>query len=310
MSEVHPRYISFQSTRPRGARRTASTRSPLSVMFQSTRPRGARPATVSARSVSLVCFNPRAHAGRDLKCRCDKAMVVSFNPRAHAGRDNMAMHYRTSKGVSIHAPTRGATRTASSPPVSEAFQSTRPRGARRKDSQVMLDLFKFQSTRPRGARPADIPSAITAEAMFQSTRPRGARQSQFALNQWFKCVSIHAPTRGATPCELQFGAFDRPFQSTRPRGARLTVKSMLEAVGGFNPRAHAGRDHRAHWYLKTLRMCFNPRAHAGRDVPHHLVLTRVEVSIHAPTRGATPAVCGQRCGAEVSIHAPTRGATP
>ncbi len=79
-------------------------------------------------------------------------------------------------------------------------------------------------------------------------------------------------------------------------------------------------------------MCFNPRAHAGRDFYVFSYTPDGDVSIHAPTRGATfvPRFPRARCwfqstrprGARqkwgwqfqslfyVSIHAPTRGATP
>ena len=79
-------------------------------------------------------------------------------------------------------------------------------------------------------------------------------------------------------------------------------------------------------------MCFNPRTHEGCDGLIHNERNQVEVSIHAPTRGATCpiVICsplrlvfqsthprGVRlyvssraaAAAHVSIHAPTRGAT-
>jgi len=78
-------------------------------------------------------------------------------------------------------------------------------------------------------------------------------------------VSIHAPTRGATPPSWRFEA-ETVFQSTRPHGARHRVRSrLLCSYLGFNPRAHTGRDHR--------RSAVSDR--------------RAPVSIHAPTRGAT-----------------------
>jgi len=145
------------------------------------------------------------------------------------------------------------------------------------------------------------------------------------------------------------------FQSTRPHGARRRAERRerrlderfnprahtgrdgqtigLGAVDAcFNPRAHTGRDSATSW---QSAMCFgfNPRAHTGRDRNIVKTLEHVrEVSIHAPTRGATSrAPCRYRCAAcfnprahtgrdecaetlgadqiDVSIHAPTRGAT-
>ena len=58
-----------------------------------------------------VCdsFNPRAREGRDIR----NAVIVSgeegFNPRAREGRDLDDCENYANRGVSIHAPARGAT---------------------------------------------------------------------------------------------------------------------------------------------------------------------------------------------------------
>ncbi len=76
-------------------------------------------------------------------------------------------------------------------------------------------------------------------------------------------VSIHAPTRSATPATPS-KPWRQPFQSTRPRGARPQPELCVLITAGFNPRAHAERDG-----LGRCRL---------------LICT---VSIHAPTRSAT-----------------------
>ena len=76
------------------------------------------------------------------------------------------------------------------------------------------------------------------------------------------------------------------FQSTRPRGARPCHRAARFWRGSFNPRAHVGRD--------------------ALLYPH---IVYVEVSIHAPTWGATRRPTPQPAEADVSIHAPTWGAT-
>ena len=54
---------------------------------------------------------------------------------------------------------------------------------------------------------------------------------------------------------------------------------------------------------------FNPRSHEGSDCAGaHLGLIR-EISIHAPTRGATTVELDRQRYQRISIHAPTRGAT-
>ena len=55
---------------------------------------------------------------------------------------------------------------------------------------------------------------------------------------------------------------------------------------------------------------FNPRTHTGCDVTERHNQPILDVSIHAPTRGATPKDAGGQVFFDVSIHAPTRGATP
>jgi len=55
----------------------------------------------------------------------------------------------------------------------------------------------------------------------------------------------------------------------------------------FNPRALAGRDIIGPLFSRPVS-CFNPRALAGRDEITDRVLTaQKQVSIHAPSRGAT-----------------------
>ena len=191
-------------------------------------------------------------------------------------------------------------------PFASRFQSTRPRGARRQRVCVRIAECWFQSTRPRGAR-RNVAGVAARNGSFNPRAHAGRDYLQPSLAVLQMCfnprahagrdsiyswrlsrtscfnprahagrdaaksgaaevgiaVSIHAPTRGATsPRRLSIPR--AMFQSTRPRGARR------------EPR-----------HRRYPRNSFNPRAHAGRDVPHHLVLTRVEVSIHAPTRGAT-----------------------
>ena len=143
--------------------------------------------------------------------------------------------------VSIHAPTRGATQPMDWKQQTNGFQSTHPRGVRLNAAVCTGIVREFQSTHPRGVRPY-CQHVDKVRLVFQSTHPRGVRQRLRKQISNFTDVSIHAPTRGAT---------DR-------------------------------------WY---------PTAIQGH------------VSIHAPTRGATGWIYSRKSGLRVSIHAPTRGAT-
>ena len=79
-------------------------------------------------------FNPRSHAGSDDHTgKYPGSVVGSFNPRSHAGSDVKLHMFPASTGVSIHAPTQGA--TAAEPkrdPAPIRFQSTLPRRERRR----------------------------------------------------------------------------------------------------------------------------------------------------------------------------------
>ncbi len=58
------------------------------------------------------------------------------------------------------------------------------------------------------------------------------------------CISIHAPTWGATPNKSGFD-LSHEFQSTHPRGVRLLPKCFNSSFIHFNPRTHVGCDKRA-----------------------------------------------------------------
>ena len=78
-------------------------------------------------------------------------------------------------------------------------------------------------------------------------------------------ISIHAPTRGATMSGATEVTTGR-FQSTLPREERLYRQT----------------------YPICLHMYFNPRSHERSDFASGLFSpVRVNISIHAPTRGAT-----------------------
>ena len=251
----------FQFTRPRGARRGRWSVDGGTTWFQFTRPRGARPgySYIVGGSAAFQFTRPRG-----------------------ARQDVRRNVFDT--GVSIHAPTRGATSTALPKERLNGFQFTRPRGARPRVSSGTLDAIVSIHAPTRGA------------TRLEEVAPRRPP------------VSIHAPTRGATvaaareriPARFNSRAHagrdtkrcrgneEMQFQFTRPRGARrlevidmplITVVSIHAPTRGatsqwlnwlcassFNSRAHAGRD-----LLLFLRMgqrhLFNSRAHAGRDFP-------------------------------------------
>jgi len=162
--------ISFQSTRPRGARH----------------PYGERPdyhkVSIHAPAWGATCyysrirwesrFNPRARVGRD-KPLSVKSLDESFQSTRPRGARLFQEVLRFYLRVSIHAPAWGATIT---PLVSRQEFSFNPR------ARVGRDRIRFCDANG---------------VMFQSTRPRGARPNQYR-HRHAQNVSIHAPAWGAT----------------------------------------------------------------------------------------------------------------
>ena len=122
--------------------------------------------------------------------------------------------------------------------------------------------------------------------MFQSTHPLGVR-----LTEATKLFS-----------NLQ-------FQSTHPLGVRLSPTSIGSSSVWFQSTHPLGVRHII-IAITIKSRCFNPRTHSGCDLSVPSSVPSDEVSIHAPTRGATTATMQKYAGLTVSIHAPTRGATP
>ena len=120
-------------------------------------------------------------------------------------------------------------------------------------------------------------------------------------------VSIHAPTKGATSSSPPHSAHYQ-FQSTHPRRVRPLFLYTLLPFPSFNPRTHEGCDGDA----KKERPGYNVSIHAPTKgatagAEHRLVTWLV--SIHAPTKGATFQAANDADRQRVSIHAPTKGAT-
>ena len=122
------------------------------------------------------------------------------------------------------------------------------------------------------------------------------------------CISIHAPTWGATGAVLCRFALTL-FQSTHPRGVRpsLTATSagewLFQSTHPRGVRQVTGISERDIMSFQST----HPRGvrHARAEGGSH----EASISIHAPTWGATFGGRHRRKLAGISIHAPTWGAT-
>ena len=114
--------------------------------------------------------------GRDPDRRQGKNRRVNFNSHARVGRDKSL-----SKGFSR----------------SQAFQLTRPRGARPSNLSINCASVIFQLTRPRGARPR-TKSPFGVVATYFNSHARVGRDIFSGCNDYIFHISTHTPAWGAT----------------------------------------------------------------------------------------------------------------
>ena len=141
-----------------------------------------------------------------------------FNPRSREGSDQQRLHTRQVILISIHAPARGATILSVPPEGPVVFQSTLPRGERRR---VCAHATPPRYFNPRSREGSDMPKLIK-RYFFVYFNPRSREGSDAGISEKHLCswISIHAPARGATPF-LRLLRLLYLFQSTLPRGERL-----------------------------------------------------------------------------------------
>ena len=109
MTEVL-RFISFQSTLPRGERQDSYKNAPHKFWISIHAP--ARGATLDCVRYerAVLYFNPRSREGSDSTIANVLSGNFDFNPRSREGSDTAALHSGTRMMlISIHAPARGAT---------------------------------------------------------------------------------------------------------------------------------------------------------------------------------------------------------
>ena len=220
--------ILFQSTRPRRARPTVADTSRWLPLFQSTRPRRARPVRRGlCFGMALVSIHAPAE-GATLQQLAVHCLCVSFNPRARGGRD-LPSSSVPRMSVCFNPRARGG-RDHGTSGTCRRWRCFNPRARGGRDPPVQgLGLGRHSfNPRARGGRDSQPLIVLPVTMMFQSTRPRRARPAKHRALWQVRHVSIHAPAEGATCAEPQ-PQHDQPgtFQSTRPRRARLSHHNSL-----------------------------------------------------------------------------------
>ena len=208
-------------------------------------------------------FNPRSHAGSDKQTRQEVILSPCFNPRSHAGSDSLPLRapikvspFQSTlprgerrylfpgdgikEGVSIHAPTRGATfLTVEDQIIFHVSIHAPTRGATADRVQPGRRIPVSIHAPTRGATIGQ--GQGNAFGQFQSTLPRGERP----------CVHSQRPS---TSC----------FNPRSHAGSDRLFRAYCCSPYCFNPRSHAGSDDKGS-ALFDNRACFNPRSHAGSD---------------------------------------------
>ena len=212
-------------------------------------------------------------------------MFQSTHP--HGVRLGPAPHQSTKNGVSIHAPTRGATKHGVTCLNQAKFQSTHPHGVRRRDHILYNSHFSKVSIHAptRGAtKNTKLSEDKVAVSIHAPTR--GATKCVTYYLTHPKNVSIHAPTRGAT-YRITHGLTAAAVSIHAPtRGATMWFKFIFSRKMFQSTHPHGVRHIVKRRPIYTSYR-FNPRTHTGCDPPYLLPKQPKRVSIHAPTRGAT-----------------------
>ena len=189
--------------------------------------------------------------------------LLYFNPRSHERSDGNCYTLTSNSGISIHAPTRGATGSQRITRAASNISIHAPTRGATADTRACAAFRSISIHAPtRGA--TIIGGHQRYNVIFQSTLPREERQERGLDFFEVLRISIHAPTRGAT------------VQSAQGRRDQLH----------FNPRSHERSDQAD----RIMHDLYEISIHAptrGATFAGGYAQMSDGISIHAPTRGAT-----------------------
>ena len=167
------------------------------------------------------------------------------------------------------------------------FQSTHPRGVRHSSLNMAATASDFNPRTHVGCDLDDVRAEDVGQRNFNPRTHVGCDSSTARTWRW-GCYFNPRTHVGCDADGVSALSLRQRFQSTHPRGVRpASCWPSNSSFRHFNPRTHVG--------------CDDARTTA-------LVLAH-EISIHAPTWGATSSGASVSRGWIISIHAPTWGAT-
>ena len=162
---------------------------------------------------------------------------------------------------------------------------------------------------PRSDERSDIShSPVPAQKPISIHAPTNGATLFLCVRSSVLVISIHAPTNGATSLDSAT-LMKRPlFQSTLRRTERQVPCSTMSIHSYFNPRSDERSDSSSTFHSKSSNISIHAPTNGATSTFRQVYLA-VQISIHAPTNGATFTgyiTCRKN---EISIHAPTNGAT-
>ncbi len=193
---------------------------------------------------------------------CNNEEQNNFNPRSHEGSDPKVEAAIHDYLISIHAPTKGATKVLSDNFLRLCNFNPRSHEGSDEDFYRVAYAHEFQSTLPRRERLSSSENLLTS-TRFQSTLPRRERLEHITLTYRVKDFNPRSHEGSDSRSGVYYSQSER-FQSTLPRRERQIRMSC-----------------------RTQGQYFNPRSHEGSDQICSKLLRVQQISIHAPTKGAT-----------------------
>ena len=125
------------------------------------------------------------------------------------------------------------------------FQSTLPRGERRRAISRRSRSWLFQSTLPRGERQHG--RFFCGYHRYFNPRSREGSDAGDAPYLYSKIKFQSALPRGERRIRLILQTSDQLFQSALPRGERQPLTFCISAFLYFNPRSREGSDEISRW---------------------------------------------------------------
>ena len=159
----------------------------------------------------------------------------------HGVRPPYSIHYDFLLPVSIHAPTRGA--TGRYLPSGNIQLSFNPRTHTRCDSAPPIPRYRKTGFNPRTHTRCDFSLMIFSASICVSIHAPTRGATGFTAHKLgLGSVSIHAPTRGATESKRLYSEIEDSFNPRTHTRCDFSPRCTNVPVWSFNPRTHTRCD--------------------------------------------------------------------